>query len=109
MRVEIVVVGAGIVGASVAYRLACAGAAVTVLDAGRAGGGTSAATFAWINANRKEPLTYYLLNRAGMAEHLLLRRELGDGSWLHLVGNLEWDTQPERLRLLFLLPFPRSS
>ena len=95
---EIVVVGAGIVGASVAYRLACAGAAVTVLDAGRAGGGTSAATFAWINANRKEPLTYYLLNRAGMAEHLLLRRELGDGSWLHLVGNLEWDTQPERLR-----------
>jgi glycine/D-amino acid oxidase-like deaminating enzyme len=43
-------------------------------------------------------LTYYLLNRAGMAEHLLLRRELGDSSWLHLVGNLEWDTQPERLR-----------
>ena len=98
MRVEIVVVGAGIVGASVAYRLACAGAAVTVLDAKRAGGGTSAATFARINANRKEPLTYYLLNRAGMAEHLLLRRELGDGSWLHLVGNLEWDAQPERLR-----------
>ena len=95
---EIVVVGAGIIGASVAYRLACAGAAVTVLDAGRVGGGTSAATFAWINANRKEPLTYHLLNRAGMAEHLLLRRELGDGSWLHLVGNLEWDTQPERLR-----------
>jgi glycine/D-amino acid oxidase-like deaminating enzyme len=98
MRMEIVVVGAGIVGASVAYRLACTGATVTVLDAGRAGGGTSAATFAWINANRKEPLTYYLLNRAGMAEHLLLRRELEDGSWLHVVGNLEWDTQPERLR-----------
>ncbi len=47
-RAEIVVVGA-CVGANVAFRLAREGARVTVLDAGAPGGGTSAASFAWIN------------------------------------------------------------
>lgn len=86
----VIVVGAGIVGASVAYRLAAAGAAVTLLDAGRPGGGTSAATFAWINANSKGPFAYHLLNVCGMAEHLTLCRELEDDTWLHASGNLEW-------------------
>ncbi|GAB3824651.1 FAD-binding oxidoreductase [Kribbella italica] len=42
------VVGAGIVGASVAYHAARAGAAVTLVDAGRPGGGVTADSFAWI-------------------------------------------------------------
>ena len=45
--VEIIVVGAGCVGANVAYRLAERGARVTVLEAGAPGHGTSGATFAW--------------------------------------------------------------
>jgi glycine/D-amino acid oxidase-like deaminating enzyme len=36
-----VIIGAGVIGASVAYRLAEAGVAVTVLEAHRVGGGTS--------------------------------------------------------------------
>ena len=86
----VLVVGAGIVGASVAFRLAAAGATVTLLDAGRPGGGTSAATFAWINANSKGPFAYHLLNVCGMAEHLTLCRELENAAWLHQSGNLEW-------------------
>ena len=41
------VIGAGVMGASVAYRLTQAGAAVTVLEATRIGGGTSGISFAW--------------------------------------------------------------
>ena len=39
--IKTIVIGAGVIGASVAYRLAQAGAAVTVLEATRIGGGTS--------------------------------------------------------------------
>jgi glycine/D-amino acid oxidase-like deaminating enzyme len=88
--VEIVVVGGGVVGASVAYRVAQAGAAVTLLDAGRLAGGTSAATFAWINSNDKTPLEYHRLNAAGMVEHTRLRQEFGTAPWLHVDGNVEW-------------------
>ena len=42
--------GAGILGASVAYHLARAGAAVTVVDAGQPGSGVTADSFAWIAA-----------------------------------------------------------
>ncbi|OZV81583.1 hypothetical protein CA850_10430 [Micromonospora echinospora] len=49
--VHVVVVGAGIVGASVAYHAARAGAAVTLVDAGRPGAGVTADSFAWIGAS----------------------------------------------------------
>jgi glycine/D-amino acid oxidase-like deaminating enzyme len=48
---DVVVVGAGIVGASVAYHAARAGASVTLIDAGRAGAGVTADSFAWIAAS----------------------------------------------------------
>lgn len=48
---HVIVVGAGIVGASVAYHAALAGAAVTLLDAGRPGAGVTADSFAWVGAS----------------------------------------------------------
>jgi len=48
---DLVVVGAGIVGASVAYHAARAGAVVTLVDAGRPGAGVTADSFAWIGAS----------------------------------------------------------
>ena len=45
-----IVVGSGIIGASVAYHLAVRGAEVTVVTGGRPGGIATAASFAWINA-----------------------------------------------------------
>ncbi|WP_433162364.1 NAD(P)/FAD-dependent oxidoreductase [Kribbella sp. CA-247076] len=50
MSSDVVVVGAGIVGASVAYHAARAGAAVTLVDAGRPGGGVTANSFAWVGS-----------------------------------------------------------
>ena len=86
----VIVVGAGSVGANVAYRLARDGARVTVLDAGAPGSGASGASFAWTNSFGKEPRAYHDLNVAGMEEHERLAEELG-GGWFHRSGNLEWE------------------
>jgi glycine/D-amino acid oxidase-like deaminating enzyme len=87
---DVLVIGAGCVGANVAYRLAERGAAVTVLDAGAPGAGTSGASFAWTNSFNKTPRDYHDLNVASMEEHAALIKELG-GGWLHQDGALAWE------------------
>jgi len=89
-----IVIGGGVIGASTAFRLAQAGADVTLLEAGRLAGGTSGTSFAWMNANNKAPHAYHLLNVGGMAEHARLEQELGAAPWLHVDGNALW-TDPE--------------
>jgi glycine/D-amino acid oxidase-like deaminating enzyme len=96
---NVVVVGAGIVGASVAYRLATAGAQVTVLEADRPAAGTSSNSFAWANANEKLPRAYFDLNFAGLQEHDRLADELGSRAF-EPSGNLEVAVDPARRELL---------
>jgi len=91
-----IVIGAGVMGASVAYRLAQAGAAVTVLEATRIGGGTSGISFAWTNAHQKPPKPYHDLNVAGMKAHAALADEFGATPWWHGGGSLEWEAEPGR-------------
>jgi glycine/D-amino acid oxidase-like deaminating enzyme len=83
---KVAVVGAGIVGASVAYQLSEGGAEVVLIDAAEPGSGTTSTSFAWVNANNKLPRDYFELNVAGMREHERLREEIG--GWLHSTGNL---------------------
>src|SRR3954469_4066735 len=94
---EILIVGAGSVGANIAYRLAQRGARVTLLDSGAPGGGTSGKSFAWLNAFRKTPRAYYDLNVASMAEHALLAEELlnltGRSGWHHRPGGLHYQDE----------------
>lgn len=92
---QVVVVGSGIVGSSVAYECAKAGAKVTVLEAGRIAGATSSISFAWTNATTKFPRAYYDLNVAGMRAHLELRRDFGGSPWLHQTGSVEWRNRAE--------------
>ncbi|MGK9169749.1 FAD-binding oxidoreductase [Inquilinus limosus] len=87
---SIIVIGAGVIGASVAYRLAQGGASVTVLEATRIGAGTSGTSFAWVNSHGKTPRAYHDLNVAGMKAHAALREEFDATPWLHLNGCLEW-------------------
>jgi glycine/D-amino acid oxidase-like deaminating enzyme len=82
------VIGAGVIGASVASCLARGGAAVSVFDGGRPGGGTSASSLAWVNANNKTPRAYHDLNVEGMRMHAALRAEAGGAPWWHGGGNL---------------------
>src|SRR5258708_39517236 len=97
----IVVSGAGVYGAAVAASLARGGARVTVVDAGAPAGGTSGATFSWINSCGKQPRTYHDLNVAGMEAHRKLAAEVPHSDWYHEGGNLEWaadDRGGEELR-----------
>jgi len=94
--IKTIVIGAGVMGASVAYRLAQAGAAVTVLEATRIGGGTSGISFAWTNAHKKPPKPYHDLNVAGMRAHAALADEFGATPWWHGGGSLEWAAEPDR-------------
>ncbi|MEX2502440.1 MAG: FAD-dependent oxidoreductase, partial [Trueperaceae bacterium] len=94
-----IVIGAGVVGVSLTYRLARAGADVTLLDAGRPGGGTSMATLAWVNAQSRRPEHYFRLSQRAMAEHRALQREL-QGDWLAGNGCLEWGVDDEERRAL---------
>ncbi len=93
---KMIVIGAGVMGASVAYRLAQAGADVTVLEATRVGGGTSGISFAWTNAHRKPPKPYHDLNVGGMKAHAALRDEFGATPWWHGGGSLEWEPEADR-------------
>ncbi|MCO5176192.1 MAG: FAD-binding oxidoreductase [Thermomicrobiales bacterium] len=87
---KIVVVGAGVVGSSLAFRLAQAGQDVTLVDRGESGWGTSGSSFAWTNSNSKTPEDYFALNLAGMQAHLDTREELGEAPWFTEGGNLLW-------------------
>src|ERR1700730_16886752 len=101
MAEHVVVVGAGVYGAAVAASLARRGARVTIVDAGAPAGGTSGATFSWINSCGKQPRTYHDLNVAGMEAHRKLAAEGPHSDWYHEGGNLEWaadDTGREQLR-----------
>jgi len=89
---NVAVVGAGIVGGSVAHRLSEAGAEVVLIDRAEPGSGTTSTSFAWVNSNNKLPRNYFELNVAGMHEHERLRKEIG-GGWLHPTGNLIWAEQ----------------
>lgn len=83
-----IVVGAGVLGASITYQLAKRGVDVTLLDKGIPGDAASAASFAWLNSNTKELRPYHDLNVISMAEWGLVARELRSSAWLHTDGHL---------------------
>lgn len=89
---RIVVVGAGVAGSSLTFRLAQAGQAVTLIDRAEPSWGTTGSSFAWTNANTKTPEDYFALNVAGMQAWRDLRDELGAAPWLGEGGNLAWVT-----------------
>jgi glycine/D-amino acid oxidase-like deaminating enzyme len=91
---RVAVVGAGVVGTSVAYRLSEGGAEVVLVDGAEPGSGTTSTSFAWVNANNKLPREYFELNLAGMQEHGRLHDEIS-GGWLHPTGNLIVPTERE--------------
>lgn len=88
-----IVIGAGVIGASVAYHLTRQGLEVDIIDAGRPGGGTSGASLAWTNAVHRTPEPYFRLSQLAMAEHRSLQVELGR-RWQHGSGMIEWAQDP---------------
>lgn len=93
MSKTVLIVGGGITGATLAYRLSKAGWAVTVLDAGRPN--ATQASFGWINASFYLDAHHHRLRAMGIAawKRLLAEVEL-DVAWS---GCLCWDMPPEQL------------
>ena len=83
------VIGAGVLGASVAARLAGAGMRVTLLEADQPGRGTSRWSFAWVNSNDKGPKPYHDLNHAGIRAWAELAPGLDGTAWYRPAGHVE--------------------
>ncbi|MEU8222371.1 FAD-binding oxidoreductase [Kribbella sp. NPDC048915] len=86
----IVVVGAGIVGASVAYHLAGRGRAVTLIDAGLPASGATRASFAWIGRPVSSDLPSAPLRYLAVDEYHRLEAELPELA-IRWTGALSWD------------------
>ena len=92
---KVVVAGAGIVGASIAWHLARAGARVTVIDQAGPATHASRGTFAWINATwAKQPRHYHRLSQDGVSNWQTLAQELDIP--VRWGGSLEWFESPDR-------------
>ena len=94
-RLSVSVVGAGIVGAAIAYSLAKRGVAVTVIDRGRPGGGATSHSFAWINATAKHPVAYHNFNRRSVGMWDRFARDLDGDVGLRWGGQMEWASDEE--------------
>ncbi|MFC5337260.1 NAD(P)/FAD-dependent oxidoreductase [Leucobacter denitrificans] len=90
-----IIVGAGVIGASIAFQLAKRGVQTTVIDAETPGAAASAASLAWINSNNKALRPYHDLSVMSIMEWQLVARELKSDQWLHPVGNLHVADTPE--------------
>ena len=87
---HIVIIGAGIIGSSIAFHCARQGANVTLLDAGQPGEGASRVSFAWINGHGKNPRHYHDLNRRSLdmwPRYARLLEEEVDLTW---GGEVRW-------------------
>lgn len=97
---RVVVVGAGIVGASIAHHLAQRHVAVTVLERSQPGAGASSHSFAWLNSFGKEPFPYHDLNRRSMEAWRRFAQGLQSDIGLHWGGEMRWAHTPEDARTL---------
>jgi glycine/D-amino acid oxidase-like deaminating enzyme len=71
---KIVIIGAGLIGATLAFQLARSGRAVTVVEAGLPAAAASGRSFGWINASFALSEAHFALRVAGMAAHEGWRR-----------------------------------
>ena len=75
---HVAVVGAGIIGATIAFTLARRGARVSLIDSGAFGGLATNCSFAWTNATQGNPKPYFDLRVRSMAAWDELAAELPD-------------------------------
>src|SRR4051794_2857479 len=93
---EVIVIGAGIIGASIAWHLTAAGASVTIVEAGEPGGVATANSFGWINASWGNPEPYFRLRIRSLQEWTRVAAAV-PGIPLGWTGGLLWDLPRDQL------------
>ncbi len=94
---RVIVIGAGIIGASIAYHLASAGAAVTVFDTETKPGGLATPnSWAWINASWGNDREYVALRMKSMTAWRGLDAKV-PGLVVNWCGSILWDLPPKEL------------
>jgi glycine/D-amino acid oxidase-like deaminating enzyme len=91
---EIAVIGAGVVGCSIAWFLAERGAQVAVLETEGIASGTSSATLGLVWVQGKEPAEYMELNLASSRLHAQLAKKYNEDVGLRQPGGLLISTEP---------------
>ena len=96
---KVAVIGVGILGATIAWRLARRGVHVALIDRDQPGHGASSHSFAWINAGAKEPIGYHNLNRRSLEMWPRFAAALGDHGdpasvGLRWGGKVSWESNP---------------
>jgi glycine/D-amino acid oxidase-like deaminating enzyme len=102
-KLKVAVIGAGVIGAAIAYRLACTGAAVQVFEAEKGpGSGVSGKAFGWINLINGDPSNdaVFTLWQHGVEEYRVLESDLPAAFESARKGSLLWTGAPERTERL---------
>ncbi len=88
---NIVIIGAGIIGASLAYHLAKRGARVTIVDAQHPAAGATGKSFGWLNATfSKRPRSYFDFSMLGIDGWHRLEEELAGDLQVQWGGSVAW-------------------
>jgi len=88
-------VGAGIIGATIAFNMSLRNANVTVLDAEEPGQQASRVSFAWMNGRDKNPRHYHDINRRSVDMWNRLERLLGGDVGVTWGGEIRWAATQE--------------
>ncbi len=90
MTSRILILGAGLIGAGLAYELSCRRARVTVIEAALPAGGASGRSFGWINASFSLNPAHFRARLAAMALHRRWQGDLGFDGY-RAQGCLWWE------------------
>jgi glycine/D-amino acid oxidase-like deaminating enzyme len=103
MNAPVVVVGAGVLGCSIAVHLVDRGVRPVLVDPDRPGQGASAGSFASISALGKDPAPWFQLAVAGVSGWTRFADRLGTEVGLRRAGEVRWAADPEEGRRLAAL------
>jgi glycine/D-amino acid oxidase-like deaminating enzyme len=97
---RILIIGAGIIGACIAYRLALQGAAVTLLERDHPACGATGKSFGWLGVAHGKPEGYRGLRQAALGAFRRLHGQLGSALPVSWCGAFSWMEEVETIERL---------